>query len=605
MDVVSAGSSVLAFVGIALKSTEAIYKVISGIRDGPDKVERLKSAVKALRAVLNQLSDLPLHKQLASAQLTAELEDAIRRCEDDIRSFSKKLSSLQNSDSDKKWTTAWQRVKTVLKSEDLSEMLAAVTNHVTTLSAFLGVRQSIVALEQTHNISALQQTTQSQFDLVASSAQLLQPNAATLTSFTGQLNSFKDHSNMAQRSTEQALDRLGQRIDAMPSFSQTQFDVIKNMLETLSIQQGHRTQPDSSGTSHQSFTEDSDSDSDPSIISLPRPRRSARPPSLLPSIRKLESLVDSKEKTIGSSEANDIIKELQKLLGAVCKGPLARVAEKRKHDDEDPVMKLDVKRIRGFLDTTYKVKVNDEKPNLRVRDPAQSIDKRRSSTVLINEGSIFLRTRTRWSRGTDSRQTPEDNEKMDENILEFAANLTFTPSLPELRMKLSMSFYQRMTSDGLQYDGKNRILEPRLWHEVLETHGYDPEDFGVFVVANPHTVCRSENAIYIGNKQTDRSSYNGNETSEAGNLDLSDYLEGYGRDNSEEAHMYSEEDYGASESEKTDSDSESSEPASDLDTELTHEAWTSTRPITKPAPPPGTFWAVIDHAVEQEGNPWE
>lgn len=195
---------------------------------------------------------------------------------------------------------------------------------------------------------------------MASGAQLLQQNAATLTSFAGQLKSFEDHSNMAQQSTEQALDRLGQRIDAMPSFSQTQFDVIKDMLETLSIQQGHRTQPDSSGTSHQSFTEDSGSDSDSTIISLPRPRRAARPPSLLPSIRKLENLVNRKEKTVKSSEARDIIDGLQKLLNAVCNGSLATIGEKRKRGDEDPVVSSDVKRVRGFLDTTYKVNINDE-----------------------------------------------------------------------------------------------------------------------------------------------------------------------------------------------------------------------------------------------------
>lgn len=37
---------------------------------------------------------------------------------------------------------------------------------------------------------------------------------------------------------------------------------------------------------------------------------------------------------------------------------------------------------------------------------------------------------------------------MGQRILEFAANLTFMSSCPDLRVKLSAAFYQRMSSEG-------------------------------------------------------------------------------------------------------------------------------------------------------------
>lgn len=59
---------------------------------------------------------------------------------------------------------------------------------------------------------------------------------------------------------------------------------------------------------------------------------------------------------------------------------------------------------------------------------------------------------------------------MGERILEFAANLTFMSSCPELKLKLSAAFYQRMLSEGGYF-----IIPP-----MLSVHVMIPDDSEIF-----------------------------------------------------------------------------------------------------------------------------
>lgn len=74
----------------------------------------------------------------------------------------------------------------------------------------------------------------------------------------------------------------------------------------------------------------------------------------------------------------------------------------------------------------------------RAQDSTQSVDERASKAVATKDGTLFLRTRTRL----------ESDAATNKKILEFAANLTFMSTRPELRMKLCALFYQRMLSEG-------------------------------------------------------------------------------------------------------------------------------------------------------------
>ncbi|KAL0256667.1 hypothetical protein SLS55_009063 [Diplodia seriata] len=466
MEAVGGGASALAFIGIALKSTEAIYKTISGIKDAPDKVERLLSAVDDLRSILKQLSGL--FAPPVAAQAFNDFDAAIQKCNEDLASLAKKLSLLHKIAGDGKWKSTWKRIKAVLKKEDIQEMWTTVHHHVTVLGVYVGVLQSFSMTRQTQSIFALEQAFQTNTNHVRSNTQTLEAQASLISSFDGRFRLLESHSSAAQQTAEQALGVLGQKIDAMPSLSENQFEVIKSMLNQLSIQQIERTVVEQCSTSSQSSSatpgsyQDSDSNthSSSSASSTSSSSMAAHSFDILSSITRLCGLVNAKEKTVGSSEAVEIIEDLEVLLNTIQDAPASVAGEKRKRDDETAVEKSDIKRAKGILTSAYHVKVNNEKRILRARDPTRSVDKRTSKAVTTEDGTLLLRTRTR----------SENDASMDEKILGFAANLTFMSSRPEIRMKISACFYQRMLSEGSYL-----IIPP-----MLSVHVIVPDDSDIF-----------------------------------------------------------------------------------------------------------------------------
>lgn len=139
MEAIGGRASVLAFIGIALKSTESIYKAISGIKDAPEKVQRLSSVVGDLQTILIQLKALPLVARPTHSSSALKL--AIEKCKDDVTSLCGKISSLKTMAGEKKLKVAWKRVKAALEKEDMQEMCTTVHHHVTVLNLHLGVIQ--------------------------------------------------------------------------------------------------------------------------------------------------------------------------------------------------------------------------------------------------------------------------------------------------------------------------------------------------------------------------------------------------------------------------------------------------------------------------------
>ncbi|KAL1649489.1 hypothetical protein SLS58_001545 [Diplodia intermedia] len=549
MEAVGGGASALAFIGIALKSTEAIYKTISGIKDAPDKVERLLSAVDDLRSILKQLSGL--FAPPFAAQTFNDFDAAIQKCNEYLASLAKKLSLLHKIDGDGKWKSTWKRINAVLKKEDIQEMWTTVHHHVTVLGVYVGVLQSSSVARQTQSIFALEQAFQTNTNHVSSNTQTLEAQASLISSLDGRLRLLESHSSAAQQTAEQALGVLGQKIDAMPSLSENQFEVIKSMLDQLSIQQMERTVVEQCRASSQSSStapgsyQDSDSNahSSSSASSTSGSTMAAHSFDILSSITRLCGLVDAKEKTVGSAEAVGIIEDLEVLLNTIQDAPASVAGEKRNMDDETAIARSDIKRAKGMLNSTYHVKVNNEKRILRARDPTKSVDKRTSKAVTTNDGTLLLRTRTRF----------ENDASMDERILES--------------------------------------LRPKLWREVLESTGHDPSQHKVLVDAFPGLRADANTSTTYLDEPMESSSKN-----------IPDYV----YTDSGDGLCFDE--YSSDDAETEDSASGSSEASLDPDPSSSAEARTS-EPSSPTAAarvqaPAGTFWDVIDYAVEEEGNPW-
>lgn len=144
---------------------------------------------------------------------------------------------------------------------------------------------------------------------------------------------------------------------------------------------------------------------------------------------------------------------------------------------------------------------------------------------------------------------------------------------------------------------RDRLLRPRIWREILEATGYDPAQFQVLVDAFPDLQRKVEIQTY--HTEEDELAASGSAspcdpaTLGSGNEFLSDE---YDRDSTDT------EDNASGQSSEASVDHDPSSPAA--------QARTSEPPSPSPSArvraPAGTFWDVIDYAVEQqEGNPWE
>ena len=128
MEAAAGGASVLTFNGIAIQSTQAVYRAVCDIKHGPETVKRLASAAQEQRGILAQLQSL--HTQVNRSSTATELQKAVQRCDTDTKSIHKKLLSLQKAQSDGRLHSTLKRLKTMLRKEDIKEMWACINHHI-------------------------------------------------------------------------------------------------------------------------------------------------------------------------------------------------------------------------------------------------------------------------------------------------------------------------------------------------------------------------------------------------------------------------------------------------------------------------------------------
>ena len=142
MEAVSAGAGVLTFITVALGSTKTIYETVSGVKNAPQEVESLATAVKNLQLVLTQLSNCPAVR-LADADTDLEpILGSIKTCSEDVSRYESELAKVRISPQDKKVGRAWKKLKTVLQEKDFQRMRVQVTHHVSVLGTNLSILQS-------------------------------------------------------------------------------------------------------------------------------------------------------------------------------------------------------------------------------------------------------------------------------------------------------------------------------------------------------------------------------------------------------------------------------------------------------------------------------
>lgn len=133
MDPIGAGASVLAFVVLGLKSVKVAYEILSSIKDGRTQVAHASNSIQRLQSTLEKLERC----RLVTEQQDELLLKTTKACADDMDAFAEQLKGLDKSHSG--MGRQWNKVKILLKEEDLKRMSAIVVGHTAALNLYLEI----------------------------------------------------------------------------------------------------------------------------------------------------------------------------------------------------------------------------------------------------------------------------------------------------------------------------------------------------------------------------------------------------------------------------------------------------------------------------------
>jgi hypothetical protein len=129
-----AAVSVITFISFSIESANLIYKVLTGIEDGPESVSITVSNVKILQWALKQLA----HRLTTSGQLPPiEFQIQIQKCSDDLGAFASKLTKFEALETDSRARKLWKRLKAALGDKDLERMTETVGAYSSSLNLYM------------------------------------------------------------------------------------------------------------------------------------------------------------------------------------------------------------------------------------------------------------------------------------------------------------------------------------------------------------------------------------------------------------------------------------------------------------------------------------
>ncbi|KAL8415083.1 hypothetical protein RB594_006062 [Gaeumannomyces avenae] len=135
-----AGASILAFLTAGLQSAKLAYDLVSAIKDGPQRIRDLKSALGHLVTLLGYLE--------ADPSLVPQKDAAIiQKCRDNLNQIKIDVEKLCISDEDGMLRRMWKKMKPALREKDIAQILAKVTAQTATIGVYAIVAKSITVNE--------------------------------------------------------------------------------------------------------------------------------------------------------------------------------------------------------------------------------------------------------------------------------------------------------------------------------------------------------------------------------------------------------------------------------------------------------------------------
>ena len=121
-------ASIITVISLALSSSQAIYKTVSGFKNAPQIVQRTLTYLFDLSNILRRLKENS--DRLYSATSLSQL---ITKCAQTLQWFEAKLAKLSPITS-KRVERLWKNIKAMLQEKNLNRMAALLQQHISALS---------------------------------------------------------------------------------------------------------------------------------------------------------------------------------------------------------------------------------------------------------------------------------------------------------------------------------------------------------------------------------------------------------------------------------------------------------------------------------------
>ena len=439
MDPLSAGASVLAFVGI-LNSLQSIYQTLASIKDGPQSVRLAANSVHQLRSVLQQL-------QQQQCLTDSDSELYLRQCAEDVAGFVAKVNKLQASPTESRKEKLWKRVKAALSEKDLENMHKILTSH----SAALGLRLILLQRYGTYSIPGCFGTRNADGDdrdvMVECRDQIVALKADVARQ--QQPHPQPQPQQNPQETTQIQPDQQQQNQDTSSNSSfqatppgtpalQAQMDMMLQMLQQLQhqIPAPETTQPRVVEVIDEVMEEINEETVDVCK-------------QLNETINEICQLVGDEERILRSEDAEEIITRIARLLKPANFEELQRICQ-RDMDlssfDQVEVTR-DLSRMSGYLTSSNRLAVNGAVQKTRPAGRALR-GRRQRGRFNTKDGHLELST-TKWRhlirRIADSGRNTEEIEAED-----FIATLRFVPTKDSVQKRmLEVTFRQNELRSGV------------------------------------------------------------------------------------------------------------------------------------------------------------
>ncbi|KAF8534015.1 hypothetical protein BDD12DRAFT_897238 [Trichophaea hybrida] len=136
MDAVSATASIIAIIGAALNSLNAITRILGGIKDGPAHIQDLIVKMKDLESLLVQLQSLQQGTHGRGVGFN-ELAILTRRCWDDLHSFESELVKHHIGLGGGGWRALREGIRAMLGREKFHKMGQKMSDYYDVFTAQL------------------------------------------------------------------------------------------------------------------------------------------------------------------------------------------------------------------------------------------------------------------------------------------------------------------------------------------------------------------------------------------------------------------------------------------------------------------------------------